>query len=796
MGSNKVITGENDLLSQNPTLALEWNYNKNALLTPDKVAYQSNKKVWWICPKCSYEWDATVNNRNRGNGCPCCSNQVVVYGKNDLFTCNKSLADEWNFEKNDSLTPDKIVYKSGKKVWWRCKKCNHEWKTTVASRANGAGCPKCGKKKQLESFHKNVISKRGSLSERYPKLLNEWLYIKNNRISPEEVMPGSNEKVWWKCSKCGHEWEATIHSRACSGVGCPVCANKLLVSGINDLETKHPELLEEWDYNKNSILPSEVVAGSDKKVWWVCKKCSFNWKASICSRISGTGCPDCKSKAQTSFPEQAIFFYMQKCFPDAVNRFIESDGNKRFELDIYIPSIKLAIEYDGLAWHNTENSRVKERNKYLFCKNRNIKLIRIKERDETYQDNTNIVADEIIFCKNHPQNDELNNIILRIFFEVQKECDVDCDRDAIMIRENYYRDIEKKSIAKLHPELLVEWNYEKNGKIKPSMVSSGSREAIWWRCDKGHEWKVSPANRVFFKSQCPYCSNKKVLKGFNDVATTHPEVLKKWDYEKNNITPDEVSYGYSKKVWWVCEKGHHYETSVYQFINLKGDKCPICSGKQIMEGFNDLATVYPNLAREWNENKNTIKINKVGRNSNKKVWWVCEKGHEWEATIANRTKGTGCPYCSNRRVLQGYNDLSTTNPELLKEWDYEKNDFEPITIMIGSSKKVWWICPVCGYEWQVAPVNRKKANGCYTGCPVCEGNAIKPGYNDFETKCMEAAKHWNYEKNGSLLPSMFGPKSEKKVWWKCDEGHEYLRKICYESRGYGCPVCRKMKCSK
>ena len=285
MGGKKVISGENDLKSQNSILASEWNYKKNGIITPDKVALNSNKKVWWMCRKCGYEWEASPNNRNKGTGCPLCSNKVVVKGRNDLLTTNRELCDEWDYN-NNSIKPDEVLAGSSKKVWWKCNKCNYGWQATIASRTgNGVGCPNCGKQKQLKSFHKTMIKTHELLFERRPDLEKEWDYSKNN-IDPSSLLSGTNKKVWWKCKKCGHEWEATVHSRALAHVGCPLCANKTVKEGINDFSSEHPELLAEWSYEKNDISPNEVVSKSSRKVWWKCKFCGYEWKTQISHRVN------------------------------------------------------------------------------------------------------------------------------------------------------------------------------------------------------------------------------------------------------------------------------------------------------------------------------------------------------------------------------------------------------------------------------------------------------------------------------------------------------------------------------
>ena len=99
----------------------------------------------------------------------------------------------------------------------------------------------------------------------------------------------------------------------------------------------------------------------------------------------------------------------------------------------------------------------------------------------------------------------------------------------------------------------------------------------------------------------------------------------------------------------------------------------------------------------------------------KKVWWICEKNHEWVTTPNHRLRGQGCPYCSNQKVLKGFNDFESTNKELMKDWDYSKNTIDPSMITKGSSKKVWWKCSICGNEWE-SKISHRTAG---SGCPKC-----------------------------------------------------------------------------
>lgn len=113
------------------------------------VGPNSHNKVWWRCSE-GHEWYAAIYSRNAGVGCPYCSGKLVNKGKNDLQTLNPALANEWNHEKNDGLTPMDVMPNSGKKVWWICNE-GHEWQAIIQNRNRGSGCPQCAKEKRKKS---------------------------------------------------------------------------------------------------------------------------------------------------------------------------------------------------------------------------------------------------------------------------------------------------------------------------------------------------------------------------------------------------------------------------------------------------------------------------------------------------------------------------------------------------------------------------------------------------------------------------------------------------------------------
>jgi len=683
---------EKRYVSDNAQLMSEWNWEKNNELNfnPEILTLGSHKKTWWKCSR-GHEWQATIYDRKKGSRCPYCSGRYVVKGENDLLTINPTLAEEWNYEKNNGLIPAEVTPNSNKRVWWTCSK-GHEWQATISNRNNGNGCPYCS--------GRYAVKGESDLQTANPTLTEEWNYEKNNGLIPAEVTPNSNKKVWWKCSQ-GHEWQATIASRN-TGSGCPYCSGNKVLKGENDLQTVNPSLTEEWNYEKNyGLTPTEVMPNSDKKVWWKCSK-GHEWQAAIKDRNNGNGCPVCNSERSTSFPEYALVYYLEKYGLEVIHLYRE----KGYELDVYIPSKKIAIEYDGSFWH--ENKTKKDLEKNQKCKKDGIKLYRIREGLPSLNDSS------IDYVVQRNQKD-LSIILYKVLVDIIGiDVDVDIKRDAIAI-ENLREYTEKQnSILFSNPELAKEWNYEKNGNIRPEHFAMSSGKKAWWKCQKGHEWQARIADRNSGKG-CPYCSGQKVLKGSNDLQTINPALAKEWNYEKNNgLTPEDVMSNSGEKVWWKCSQGHEWQATISS--RNSGNGCPYCSGRFAIKGKSDLQTINPRLAEEWNYEKNNGSTPAdVTSNSHKKAWWKCSKGHEWQASIADRNQGRGCPYCAGKKVLPGYNDLATTNPELALEWHPNRNEsLSPTMVTSGSHKKVWWKCNK-GHEWQATIDKRNRGNRC----PVC-----------------------------------------------------------------------------
>ena len=145
--------------------------------------------------------------------------------------------------------------------------------------------------------------------------------------------------------------------------------------------------------------------------------------------------------------------------------------------------------------------------------------------------------------------------------------------------------------------LLVQWDAASNLPDTPQTISCGSRKQAWWVCDQGHRWQAAVQSRTSRDNQCPVCAGRQVLAGFNDLASRYPNLAAQWDQEKNGgLTPDQVLPGSHRKVWWVCGQGHGWEAMVKS--RVAGTGCPVCTGRQVELGFNDLATLEPAIAAQ------------------------------------------------------------------------------------------------------------------------------------------------------------------------------------------------------
>lgn len=686
----------------------------------------------------------------------------LIIGENDLKTwCKKNnrenLLIEWDYNANNGLknkfgwdvsTPDLVMPNSNIKVSWICEK-GHKYEATIGNRTvNDHGCPFCSGSKLLKGYNDFETWCKNNGRE---DLLKEWNYEKNNGMKPCDIIQGGAGKKYWWIGACGHEWDAVISSRITARqgktrfvktAGCPYCSNppKRILVGFNDLESwckknQRDNILKEWNYEKNEILPTEVTFGSGKYVWWKCNK-NHEWRTQVHNRTEGskTNCPIC-ARTQTSFPEQAVAFYLRKEY-EVLQRY----RIKGREVDIFLPQFNIAIEYDGSMWHSGKEKEKKDFEKTKKLVSEGIRLIRLREtKDNTsvYETDGQVVIEFIAMNGKYVTNEfewaltELYKVINSIT-NSKMIPNIDMKLDELSIRAYYMNVLNENSVASIFPELIEEWDVEKNEGITPDVYSARNNKKIWWKCKNGHSWIASINTRGEHKLGCPYCAGQRVVTGENDFESwcrdNNSILLDEWDYKKNTVKPYEVPKTYKEKMYWKCSKGHEWEATVYNRVN--GTGCPVCNtGNNVKRNKVTLAEWCrennSNLCDEWNYEKNMdITPQSVTYGSHAKVWWKCSKGHEWEAQIKSRTYNHGCPFCSgtNKKAIKGINDLETWCKQndreyILEEWDALQNgELTPDMVTWGSHKRIHWKCKK-GHMWEAVVKERTKIRG--NRCPEC-----------------------------------------------------------------------------
>jgi len=275
------------------------------------------------------------------------------------------------------------------------------------------------------------------------------------------------------------------------------------------------------------------------------------------------------------------------------------------------------------------------------------------------------------------------------------------------------------SINETHPYIAAQWHPEKNLPLEPSQVNAGSNKRIVWRCSQNHDFEVTVANRTKRGTNCAICSGKKLLTGTNDLATTHPEIAAQWHPTLNDgLLPHSVIAASGRSIYWMCEQGHTFKMPIAK--RKAGRGCPKCSGRSVVPGETDLATTHPQIAQEWHPTANgDLRPQHCTAGSERLVMWLCPRSHTYEVTIYDRTGSTraGCYYCSNRRLLPGFNDLKTRYPELSLDWDTPRNDgLTPDQTFPGNQKR-WWTCRQ-GHTQHMQFRNRLRAGGCTQCSPA------------------------------------------------------------------------------
>ncbi len=507
------------LASLRPDLAVQ------ALFNPNDVAVGSHDFLEWKCDE-GHRWHAEVRGRVKGNGCPYCSNKKVLAGYNDLKTLNPELAAQALFD------PSTVSIGSGKRLPWQCVS-GHRWVTSVAERSQGRGCPFCSGRKVLQGYN--------DLGTTHPHL------VADARFDVTKFSAGSGKYLPWECSQ-GHSWTASpgARSKISGGTGCPICSGNAIQVGFNDLATTHPELVTEALFDT-----FKVSAGSGFKGKWRCEM-GHEWDAVVKSRVSGRGCPYCAGNQMlTGFNDLATLFPL-------IAREALFDASKVHAYTKKKMSWRCA---SGHGWESEVGSRTSGGRGCPVCSSNEILVgetdlaTRFPEiAKEALFDPTSVAAFSSV--RKSWRCNEGHEWITSVASRSSGYGCPYCSGNKVLSGFN--------DLATTDPDLAKEALFD------PTMVGRGSHKKLPWRCALGHEWEANVSNRAFHKTGCVYCTGRKALPGFNDLASRFPDLAEEAMFDATKFTA-----GSSARKRWLCVEGHEWLATVYD--RVKGSGCPNCA---------------------------------------------------------------------------------------------------------------------------------------------------------------------------------------------------------------------------
>jgi very-short-patch-repair endonuclease len=632
---------------------------------------------------------------------------------------------------------------------------------------------------------------KGSLAEDFPAIAAEWHPSLNGESTPADFASGVKHKAWWLCPK-GHSYDGAIGGRTRRGRGCPYCSGRRLLPE-NSLSLCYPEVAKEWHPTRNgALVPEKVSRASAKKVWWQCSNNAEHvWEASVSNRTNrGSKCPRCSH--QTSSHEIRILSELLSLFREVLPRHrIESR-----EVDVYLPSISVALEYDGSYWH--KDKKEVDLAKTAFLESKGIQLLRVRESPLPPLSEHDVIVPvrsalikvdmDSIAQALEPFCDEETKTRLRAY-----RCQDQFQNEAVYLEYLSYTPdpFPENSLHARFPDVAKEFDLERNFPLTPLNVSWGCKRVVWWKCTKSnlHSWSTAVCNRTNASNQtgCPFCSGRKVCAD-NNLAVLAPLLAKQWHDELNgSLKPEDIVPGARKLIWWVCEKDStHVWRASPDNRTRRNSGCPYCVNRMI-DNKNNLLVLNPALAREWHPTKNgELRPEDVARSANRSVWWKCPAGddHEWEETINNRSNGRRCPFCFGKKATSAKN-LEICFPGVARLWHPTKNQGSPADYLPGSNVRVWWKCPMGDdHEWQSQIIAMTGRNDLTKACPVCRSLAFR---------FPDIASEWHPVLNGKLTPASVASGSGFLAWWMCarDRTHIWQATVNHRtSHMQSCPSCR------
>lgn len=742
-----------DFITDFPALLKYWNFDSNIKLEIEKLAITSKKHVSWKCPNCSYEWKASVAKSykqvlNHTKICPVCDlGEVLVKGENAISDRFPNFLEYINFhyENIESIQNEieNLTFTSKRLFHFKCPTCHVGWKDVAnTSRLLTKKLNKkvvhagCNEYKHCVPFYKA-----------YPNLGKIYLSGGYNELEFEKLTLSDNVTIprKWKCDKCKHFFDLSIDKLISrikrNGFYCTKCEatfDTAIKVNVKPLSYTDKHLLDQLV--KNHIKKNMIDCLSNIVATWKCMKCNGEYECSVVKRHQ-EGCPYCSDKQMLKGYNtlQETHPYLEKFWDKSNDKSISEYWHKSF---------------DVLNWK-------------CPCCNIQFQCSPVEMISRTNLENSN--------------------------FET---CPKNCDWNKLVFNNDIFHN---------SPRLRKEWSKKNNIPVHLALSHIDTKK-YWWNCSicQGEYLCSIPIRREVIDS-CPYCNDEQPLKGYNTISDIHPELTSYWS-SKNIQKIDEItlSEAKNKKYIWLCdccnlEFNEKLSIVLDKFSNINNRElkkiCPYCN-KKIPKPEESLGYKKPFLKSEWLENINGDIYN-VFSNSNDIIEWICRKCHRnFKAKISNRAEDDKCcPYCSNRILIKGINDLATTHPHLIKEWS-NLNDRQLSCLTNKSSYKAWWKCSVCSNTYQQVVSSKLISK---TSCPYCRKTKVLKGFNDLATTHPWLIKEWSTLNDRDRDSSSIMCNSNYRAWWKCAEcSKEYRQSVKKKilMNKSCCPYCRNNKVLK
>lgn len=760
-----IIPGINDLFTTNKTVKDMWNYEENKGFDLDKIHPGSDTKASWICKK-GHIFYRKIAAFVKNPTCPMCKKE------NNSVACFSHLTKQWDFKKNKGIDINLVSVNSNKVVWWKCKKCNYEWQTKISSRKNGKGlCPCC----ELRTV---VIDGITDLFTMIPDVKTTYDFEKNIDIVQSKLSVSSCESVWWKCNICDYSWKTTVKSRISFKNGkyslrkCPVCTgNKRVISYAEEYPDLKERFLEEFNHCTLNDLTS---ADLRKNFWWHCNLCEENFKCSLGSIIRSRetafkGCSYCSGK---SVLREKSFAALH---PELMDEYDSENIIDPFTVSEFSGKIVKwrCRNNKNHSWETNFGSRANGIGGCKICRGYNYgkmfyeehtefeQFYDLKKNERPFNSYSN-ASNEVVWwrCSN---NHSFQWPIIYFSRTNRFSCPI-CDNRQLAQGINDLETCDR--------ELSQEYNISKNNTTPNNVLITNNNSKTWWKCKEGHEFQRSVWYRVNTTRECPICTRRTVIKGINDFQTKYSRIVDIWDFDRNDRNPDEISDISHEKYSFKCEFGHRYERNLNTVI-YNDFECPVCNGKIVQVGVNSLLDTHKELSLELSPNEKH-KPSEVHKSYAYNALWRCKVCNgDYLYPIRDREVGdNSCPYCNERKVMQGFNSLIDTDFELSKEWS-SNNGRQPTEFMKNSAFNALWNCPTCRGEYAY-PIRDR-----YIGdksCPFCNNKKALPGYNTLKVKYPKLMGEWYYRNNYLLVdPDAILPTYAGDVWWECSRCREHYK---------------------